>query len=198
MQREWLVPLRGAVGGFMGGRMRLCITFLCGLFLLPGCAGEDGRGYPSLAKRAVENADVDNAPVTESKAAPDEGDVAKNMAFSRRLEDLSARVKGADTLFELALAENAQRVRAARNAAVLSENWVLAHIALGKIEKARSGSLIALAELDRLYADRLGVIYDGKAPGGTAELETAIASASALVDRQNSEIDKLQAMLQQP
>ncbi|MCB2014439.1 MAG: hypothetical protein R3E11_07390 [Sphingobium sp.] len=108
------------------------------------------------------------------------------------------RAKDADTLFELALAENAQRVRAARNAAVLSENWVLAHIALGKIEKARSGSLIALAELDRLHADRLGAIYDGKASDGTAELETAIASASALVDRQNSEIDKLQAMLLQP
>ena len=108
------------------------------------------------------------------------------------------RMKNADTLFDLAYAENAQRIRSARNAAVLSENWVLAHIALGKLEKARSGSLIALAELDRLHADRLAAIYDGKTVGGITELETAIASASAAVDRQNSEIDTLQAILQQP
>ena len=198
MRLDELAPLRAAVGEIMGGRMRLRVKFLCGLLLLPGCAGEDGRGYPSLAKRAVENVDADTAPMTEGGAPSEKGDAATDKAFSLRLADISMRAKDADTLFELALAENAQRVRAARNAAVLSENWVLAHIALGKIEKARSGSLIALAELDRLHADRLGAIYDGKASDGTAELETAIASASALVDRQNSEIDKLQAMLLQP
>lgn len=172
-------------------------TFLlCGLFLLPGCVGEDGRGYPSLARRAVENAEIGSAPVTEEKALP-AGSVTDE-AFARTLSDIAMRMKNADTLFDLAYAENAQRIRSARNAAVLSENWVLAHIALGKLEKARSGSLIALAELDRLHADRLAAIYDGKTVGGITELETAIASASAAVDRQNSEIDTLQAILQQP
>jgi hypothetical protein len=158
--------------------------------LLSGCAGPP-QSYPSLAKRAVESAPM-------AKLSPPPAPVPADAALSA---EIARHVGQADTgaaAFDTAYARADKAVRAASGAAVSSDAWVSAQIAISALESARNDSVSALASLDTLYVQRSNAVADGKAAGGVDDVDAARSAALALVDQQNDRIDAMKARLPQP
>jgi Meckel syndrome type 1 protein len=173
-------------------RAFICIPLA---ILVSACSQEEMRGYPSLAKRPIENpVEPTNVQTVATASGGDisEGELAKQMA------DFSAQVQTGDRQFSTVYNQEAGRIRVAKSAPVLSEQWVMAQIALGKLEQARSTTMTALASLDALYANRLAAVADGKAQGGDEPIREALDQAMAVVDAQNAKVQDLQAALQAP
>lgn len=139
------------------------------------CSGDRGR-YPSLARRPAERAYGSAMPVTaptpESQApiAPDAGTAA-------RVAALTDQAVKADAKFEARRASAERAVAAARGAAVGSEAWSVAQIAIADLDSARSEGMVAMADLDRM----LVVAAQAAVDGPRADLDL-IAPAHAQVD----------------
>ena len=167
------------------------------VLFLAGCAGlgNDGRGYPSLAKRPIETAgasSVQPAPVA-APAAPVVDD-----ALAASLADLAGKARKGAVEFDASYPKIAAQVRAAQGAAPVSENWSVANVALGQLEASRNESVIALASLDTLYAERMNAVASGKAPGGAEAIDEIRREALAIVDSQNDRMDALKILLREP
>lgn len=156
--------------------------------------GQDGRGYPSLAKRAIETEAAAASPQPDGSQAP----ISSDTSLTAQLADLSQQAEKGRAAFDALYAEAARRVRVATSAPVSSEQWVAANVDLGRLEQARYDSVFALASLDTLYADRMKAIAGGEAQGGVEEIETARAPVLAMVDAQNDRVDELRAVLKAP
>jgi hypothetical protein len=161
--------------------------------------GQDGRGYPSLAKRPVESARVGGEVPndvqdqgTETPAAPADSDLMQQLAT------LSSQADKGKTAFDALYPTAADHVHAAAGAAVSSEAWVVAHVDLSALEQARYDSVYALASLDTLYAERAKALAEGKVQGGVTEILAARKAALAVVDAQNDRVDQLRAALTTP
>ena len=140
---------------------------LAAIALLGGCATDNAR-FPSLARRPAEK--LNDAPevVTSATASPDRvtggaGVVAgtnlpdsalevPSPDLSARLDQLVRQARTAHARFAEHRAHTAQLVAAGAKAAVASESWSVATVALADLESARSSAMIALADLDALYA----------------------------------------------
>lgn len=157
---------------------------------LTGCAGTL-TGYPSLAKRSIEN-----APMGEAAAVP--APVEADPALQAQVDRLSAQAQGGSAAFDKAWPAADHAARAASGAAISSEAWVVAQQAISSLESARNDSVSALASLDVLYVERSNAIADGKAHGGTEQIDAARASVLATVDSQNDRIDALKGQLATP
>ncbi|WP_028055859.1 hypothetical protein [Sphingobium bisphenolivorans] len=158
--------------------------------ILSGCASSF-HGYPSLAKRAIED-----APFAEPAAQP--APAATDAAPSKDIDRLTAQAKTGEAAFDQAYAKADRATRAASGAAVSSDAWVAAQTAISALESARNDSVSALASLDVLLVERNNAIADGKASGGIEAIDAARASALAIVDGQNDRLDGLKARLAQP
>lgn len=157
---------------------------------LSGCAGTL-TGYPSLAKRSIEN-----APMGEAAAAPIP--VQVDPALQTEVDRLAGQAQAGAATFDEAYPTAEKMVRAAAGSTVSSESWVAAQTSLSTLESARNGSVSALASLDVLYVERANAIADGKATGGTEQIDAARKTALAMVDSQNDRIDALKNKLTQP
>jgi len=117
--------------------------------LTSGCAA-DTTNYPSLARRPAERI----AGIAEVVPGPPEppAPVAPSPELTSRLSQLTAAAQEAHGEFVAKRDTTARLVAAASGAAVASENWAVAAIALAELESARSRAMIALADLDSLYA----------------------------------------------
>jgi len=156
---------------------------------LSGCAGTLS-GYPSLAKRSIEN-----APMGEAAApAPVEADPALQAAVDK----LAAQAQAGSAAFDEAWPAADRATKAATGAAISSEAWVAAQQAVSALESARNDSVSALASLDVLYVERNNAIADGKARGGAEQIDAVRTSALATVDSQNDRIDALKGRLATP
>lgn len=160
------------------------------MLILSGCAGGQ-QGYPSLAKRPIEDAEVAK-PVAPTAAAPADPALVADIAR------LTAQADTGVAAFDKAWASADRSVRAASGAAVSSDAWVAAQVEISALESARNDSVSALASLDVLYVERSNAVADGKAQGGTAEIDAARAATLATVDAQNDRIDTLKGRLRQP
>lgn len=158
--------------------------------ILSGCAGSLS-GYPSLAKRPVEN-----APMGEAAAAP--APVEADPAVQAEIDKLAAQAQAGGAAFDRAWPAADRAARAAAGSAVSSEAWVAAQQTLSSLESARNDSVSALASLDVLYVERSRAIADGKAQGGIEQIDAARAAVLATVDSQNDRIDALKGRLAQP
>lgn len=155
--------------------MRRSIPLLLTLAVLGGCASTDD--YPSLARRPIERVSGTAepvAPVVEAAPAPVAPEVAGKLAA------LVAKARTADAKFTAREGEARRRVAAARGAAVGSEAWSVAMVALAALESARSDAMIALADLDTIYAS------DAVVGGNSAASGAAREQVVALVARQDS------------
>lgn len=163
--------------------------------LLSACAGQgqDGRGYPSLAKRPVE-APTRETPADAIPPAPRPGDYA---SLDRQLTALTDQARQGGIAFDTLYAEVAGHIRVSASAEVSSEQWVAAQVELGRLEQARYGSVYALASLDTLHAEQMKEVAEGAA-AGVERIEAARAQALAIVDSQNDRVDALRAALKQP
>ena len=157
---------------------------------LSGCA-QTLTGYPSLAKRAVEN-----APVAEPVAAP--APVEADPALQAQVDRLSAQAQAGSAAFDKAWPAADRAARAAAGAAVSSERWVTAQLAISALEAARNDSVSALASLDTLYVERSNAVAEGKARGGAEQIDVARRVALAIVDSQNDRVDAIKGRLAQP
>lgn len=131
---------------------RFCPPLACSaiILLLAGCAA-DYSTYPSLARRPAERVSgtaevVAAAPAPLPPAPPPSADL------TTRLGQLSDQAQAAHTAFSTRRAEAQRIVAAGGGSAVGSEGWAQASIALAELETARSQAMIALADLDALYA----------------------------------------------
>lgn len=157
---------------------------------LSGCAGTP-QSYPSLAKRAVESAPV---ATISPPAAPAPADAALSSEIAKYVGQAD---RGA-AAFDAAYAKADKAARAASGAAVSSEAWVSAQVAISALESARNDSVSALASLDTLFVQRSNAVADGKAAGGVEDVDTARSAALTRVDQQNDRIDAMKARLPQP
>lgn len=158
--------------------------------ILSGCAGAH-EAYPSLAKRPVESAPIAELPAPPPPAPADE-------ALKTQIAQLVAQARSGASHFDKAYGEADRAVRAARGTTISSDSWVSAQVSISAAEAARNDSVSALASLDTLYVERSNAIADGKAPGGTAEIDSARTQVLGEVDSQNDRIDDLKARLREP
>ncbi|WP_338243860.1 hypothetical protein [Aurantiacibacter hainanensis] len=150
--------------------------------LLAACASPEGA-YPSLAVRDVErisgSMEVEPAPLLEPPAP----------ATLANLEDLAENARAAHQRF-LAAAPDARAItNAAAGASRGSEAWARAQVAIANLEAQRSQTMIALADMDRIYVD-------AATSAVTTESITEVRSdIDALVEEQNALIQSLLATL---
>ena len=114
---------------------------------LAGCAS-DTTNYPSLARRPIERATTSQAPAPAPSAAP----AQLNPQDTARLATLVAQAREAHQRFMAKQQRAVQTVAAGSGAAQGSESWAVASVALAELESQRSAAMIALADLDQLYA----------------------------------------------
>ena len=157
---------------------------------LSGCASSF-QGYPSLAKRAIED-----APIAEAAAQP--SPVAPEPELVQSVDRLTAQAQAGGAAFDKAWPAADKAARAASGSAVSSEAWVAAQTALSALESARNDSVSALASLDVLYVERSNAAAEGKVSGGIETIDAARTSALAIVDSQNDRLDALKGRLAQP
>lgn len=158
--------------------------------LLSGCAGAH-ESYPSLARRPIET-----APIAEVIApAPA---VAADSKLDADIARLLAQADKGSAAFDAAYVRANKLTQTASSAAVSSDAWVAAQLAISNLESARNDSVSALASLDTLYVERMNAVAEGKAQGGVDGIDSARASVLASVDAQNDRVDALKGRLKQP
>lgn len=117
--------------------------------VLAGCTSI--ADYPSLARRDAERISGSAEPVTPDPPLP-ELTAPPSAELEARLDGLVQRAETAHQRFTEMRPRTERLVGAARGAAVASENWSVASVALADLGSQRSDAMIALAELDQLYA----------------------------------------------
>jgi len=168
--------------------------------ILSACTGmgQDGRGYPSLAKRPMESNVPGDAVITQDLTRDEEAAQPVEPGLIAQLTTLTKQSEKGKAAFDAVYSIVAPRVRLADGAAISSEKWVAANVDLGQLEQARYDSVYALASLDTLYADRMRAVAAGEVQGGVAEIESARAPVLSMVDAQNDRVDELRAVLKEP
>lgn len=171
-------------------------------FLLSACAGgvsQDGRGFPSLARRPIESQESADSEAAEVGAVVAPAPVPSDEAALRdHIAALSRQAGQGGAKFDALFGQISGSIRVSASAPVASEQWVVAQEALGRLEQARYDSVYALASLDVLYVERMKDVADGKAVGGVEEIGTERDKVLAMVDSQNDRVDQLRGVLKQP
>lgn len=156
---------------------------------LSGCAMQQGD-FPSLQKRPYEDEQVVEEPVAP---IPDASVLPASVQGS--LDAAVAASAAAHAQFLQRLPDVQKRVAAARGAAVSSESWVVAQMELASLERQRSPSVEAVADIDALYRVQLERESVSGQTGGAAIIAGQRDAVQAQVDRQRAEIDALTGRL---
>ena len=150
-----------------------------------GACASDAHEYPSLGRRPAERVTGTlpvEAPVTQAPAPTDPATLGT-------LDSLLAKARKGHDLFQSKEARTRSLVSAASGAPVASESWSVATVALSDLSSARSDLMVAMADLDALYAR---AVVDGKPAG---DIAGARNTAQGLLDAENKAIDELKAKL---
>jgi len=129
---------------------------------LTACAA-DTADYPSLARRSIEKGETGQTPTPAPAAVP----ASPSPQDTTRLAALVEQARAAHQRFLGKQQRAVQTVAAGSGAAPGSESWAVASVALAELESERSSAMIALADLDQLYA-----------AAGTEGRDTAAISAA--------------------
>jgi len=155
----------------------------------------EGRGYPSLSKRAAETRDEKALePVVQAPLPPLPADADLAMQVAR----LSSEVAAGDSAFQQAVPGGRSAVSAARSAAPSSEAWVTAQVEISALDRARYESVAAMAGLDTLYVQRQNSVDAARVSADLAVIDPVRMRAMAMVDAQNDALDALRNALSQP
>lgn len=100
-----------------------------------------------------------------------------------------SQAQDANVRFESREPKARQSVAAAAGAAVASDNWARATVAIADLELARSDAMIALADLDAIYANAR---LDGDDVTAIARTRDAV---TALVAKQDAVLAELRDMV---
>jgi len=158
--------------------------------LLTGCGSQDG--FPSLARRDAERISGSAEPVTPSVQPMPE--TKPSPELETRLAQLVGDAKAAHENF-LAQRDEVERIISANSGAVpASDGWSNAQVALASLEAARSEGPIALAELDRLYAEERIAHPEGPTAAAIA-MSLAREEVQYWVKQQDADLDRANAVL---
>ncbi|HEX8526349.1 hypothetical protein [Allosphingosinicella sp.] len=147
-----------------------------------GCTTEGP--FPSLETRPIEQEDPLAEPVRTAAA------VAPDPALRARAAELLASAQVGETEFEAAVGEAQAAARGA--GAGGTESWFEAQRTLSRLEAATTGTMTALAELDRLVLDRAALPTN---EGDFAVIRSALAEAQRIARRQQDWLEPLRAAL---
>lgn len=145
-----------------------CLCALTAPFALAACAG--GGNYPSLAIRDVERVSGTAqavAPEAEPSPAP-----PLSEDLDQRIARLISQARQAHTRFENRAGSASAAVGAARGARSPSDSWVQAHVALADLQALRSDAVIALADVDELFAEERNAFPGNLSPTAEALSQT--------------------------
>ncbi|WP_120078040.1 hypothetical protein [Aurantiacibacter odishensis] len=146
--------------------------------LLAACASPEGD-YPSLAIRDVERV---SGSLEVEPAPPPPAPPATTLAS---LDELAASARAAHQRF-LSAEPDARAVTAfAAGAARGTEAWARAQVAIANLEAQRSQTMIALADLDRIYVDAATSAF------ATESIFDVRSEIDALVEQQDATIRSL-------
>jgi len=163
--------------------MNRSFASLIPVFLLGACTSAPGD-YPSLARRPIEQLNTPLPPAT-APSAP----VPLDPAMVRQLDSLLERIRAADARFQAKAPQVRRSVLAASDAARGTEAWSAAMIALTDLDTARSDAMVALAEIDAIYAAN-------RITGAAAvEAQAARAAGNRLIAVQDQVMADLQGRL---
>lgn len=164
--------------------LRAAILVAVSALSLAACASDTAE-YPSLARRPAERVSGEMPVVAPTPIATTPADPM----LGSTLDSLVAQARAADSRF----AERESRARAlvgaAAGAAVASEAWSVATIALADLESARSDAMIAMAQLDTLLASARIETQE------TAAITAAHDAVGAIIARQDGIIADLHSRL---
>lgn len=152
---------------------------------LAACASDEGA-YPSLGKRPAERITATWPP---PPPAPPPPSAPLDPAVAARLGELVATAQGADATFQRRVARTRSVVGTARGAAMGSESWSVATIAVAELESARAQAMVAMAELDSLYAEARTTGRD------VAPITAARDQVTALIAGEDATLDSLKGAL---
>lgn len=161
---------------------RARLAFLVPLIALAACAGQGGD-YPSLAVRDAERWTGTMAAGAAQPYVP----APPGAPTLERTVQLAAEARSIHTDFLAAVPNARSRVAAAQGTG--SESWAVAQVALADLEARRSRVMVALADLDLIYADASSA---GEAIAPVADDRDAVA---AMVDEESALIAELLARL---
>jgi hypothetical protein len=170
-------------------RVTLRLLPLGPALLLGACAASGD--YPSLAIRDVERVAGSASPATGSAEViptlpPPSADL------TTRLAGLVDTARQAHARFEAKRAPAERAVAAA--GAPRSDGWTAGQVALSDLQTARSGALVALAELDQLYVDERAAHPEQVSPTA-ATIATARDQVDGWVAEQTAVVSRLDARL---
>lgn len=178
--------------------IRTLILPISAALLLSACAGEVAGEVPSLAKRpyelspeqveALANAPIDGAGDDGMRDGPAPALPAATAAeMQAAIQDYQSGVAA----FNRELPVTRSAIAAGRGASVGSEKWVVAQMALTRLDSARAPSVAALGALDSLYAQTVSVLGINNA----RQLAEARRTVAGGVFEQNREVAALGAQL---
>ena len=180
-----LFASRAPPGPCYGCGMPRISTILLPLVLtatLAACSA--ARDYPSLDRRPVERLGGSARPVAPETPPPPPAPASPVLAT--RLAQLVDEARGAHQRFEAKRRDAERLVKAGGSGAPGSEGWSVATVALSDLESARSDAMLALAELDQLYASESVAAAE---TGNRASVDAIVAArdqVTALVGEEDS------------
>lgn len=153
---------------------------------LGACASDEGA-YPSLAKRPAERITASWPP---PPPAPLPAPPPLDPATASRLDALLGQVRSADIRFAGGIAQARTRVAAARGAAIGSEAWSVATVAVSALEASRAHAMVAMAQLDSIYADARTQGLD------VNTVEASRQQAIAIIGAEDKVLESLKGLLE--
>jgi hypothetical protein len=179
------------IGACYGKRMtgRTALLACTGITLaLSACASGAG-GYPSLALRNTERMHASAMPV-EAEAVPAETPAQPEPGLAAALARLAGQADESHRRFESQRGRTMALVGSARGAAMASDAWSVASIALATLHTARGQTSLSLSELESLdIADR------ASNPNGETRNSAALASARQRIEALVTDEDRTLAAL---
>lgn len=151
--------------------------------LVSSCAAPSGD-YPSLALRPAEREDGVRAPSTDRLALIDPA--PPSAAVQERINSRLAAARAAHQRFLAALPGTRRAVAAGGRAAIESEAYADAQIAIGNLQAISSDTAFAVADLDALLAARSNALESTQAVGEARD------AAAALLAQENATLETLE------
>lgn len=157
--------------------------------LLSACGSDNG--YPSLARRDAERINDSEAPAAPSLPAQAPADAK----LTARLASLVEQGRTAHGRFLSRRGDSERAIAAASGSAVGSESWAVATVALAGLESARSEVLLAMGDLDQIFADEAIKATETNQTANRDAAKTARDQVDGWVLEENQAIERLQARL---
>ncbi len=180
------------------------MAYRIALILLPllcatACARVVDGEVPSLAKRAYELTPEQIAALANAPLELQDGDSGERAgpapvlppATAERMNTALGQHQSGSAAFARELPAARSAIAAGRGAAVGSENWVVAQMALTRLDSARAPSVAALGALDALHAETVSALGINNA----RRIDEARAQVARDVVEQNRVVAELGAQL---